>query len=292
MINTKTSRTLIAELLVVFVITRAVALSLNAANTDGNVTQAGMVGDFDHCVDTYVSGLESVRQGLGAHIHPNHALTRSPRNITFGVSPGRSGSSSLAMAFLDMGFKVAHFTHLPVNLEWVHGLQHCYDDLTRDQCYECLRIFPYTEIPDQVEVVLDWPLELIFIDLFRSFPNARWIMHNRPSHEWAEARWNDENGNYIWAKPFVDSACDLVTADYSISELARMMDLHNELVRCAVEPNNLFEFDVFTNGSEGLMHDLGVFMNMPHPPSKNASYPQVAWWELKELVSRDPNKYY
>lgn len=63
------------------------------------------------------------------------------------------------------------------------------------------------------------------------------------------------------------------------------MELHDDLVRCAVKPEKLFEFDLFVNGTEGLMHDLGVFMDMPLPPSKKHPYPHVKYTELSKLES-------
>lgn len=268
---------LTAHLLLVCSFTRVAALYLQAAKIGRSVPQLGTVGGFDQCVDAYASGLESVRHGLAAYIQPHQARKTSLRNITFGVGAGSTGSSSLEAALVKMGIDSAHSYHYPFfGLRgWFLGLMTCPLHSPADRCFKCLREFNYTDIPDRFDAVLDDPVDTSFIDLFLSFPNAKWILHTRPSYEWAKARKVDHDGLFQIVPPPMEMPCLGNIGNFSIDELARIVELHDDLVRCAVPPKKLFEFDLFSNGSKGLMHDLGVFMELPDPPSKTAPYPHL-----------------
>lgn len=163
----------------VFLLTRGAALSLKAVNAN-----RGLV----HCVENYASGLENVKkgsaEGLVEYIHYSQVANVSLRNITFGVGAGSTGSSSLAAAFMEMGFKTAHGFDCGRNRAWNSALRQC----AVTSCYSCYRNFDYTLLPDELEVVLDDPVGYNFINIFSSFPNAKWILHKRPSHKWAEDR--------------------------------------------------------------------------------------------------------
>jgi len=256
--------------------------SKRAATTDIRRRRSDTLGNLWDCVDAYASGLEDIRRGLALFLRVHHtSLSTSQRNITFGVGPSSAGTSSVSRALCEMGFDVAHNLQLGGEdyFQWVKRHQCSEPPWTREgKCLNRLRAIDYTSIPEHIEVAMDQPIASSFIDLFQAFPNARWLLGTRPAQDWAKAQLTDHHGLFVWgASPsFMEMPCHASVASFAFEtdELARMMTLHDDLVRCAVPPEKLFEFSVFNN-TEGLAHDLGKVMQMSNPPSKNSPFPHV-----------------
>jgi hypothetical protein len=253
---------------------------------DGNQLRASGVKDrLSDCVNAYADGLAGIRHELSQSVR-NYSLIQdkiSQSNITFVAGLGSSGTSSLASALVDMGLTVGHHIELAPNdyYMWQDTLAGCWeDDHTLDSCLKCLHDFHYNSLGWQVDAAADVPICHVFIDLFLSFPNSKWILNTRPSHEWVESR---ENA-FPKTVPPIEHPCFHDDSDnFTTDELARMADLHAELVRCAVPPERLFEFDLFTNGTDGLMHDISRFLNLSEEYPRNASYPYVSNSELMAM---------
>mmetsp|Transcript_56232 Transcript_56232/g.127092 ORF Transcript_56232/g.127092 Transcript_56232/m.127092 type:complete len:330 (-) Transcript_56232:32-1021(-) len=244
--------------------------------------EGGTADLLSGCVDAYANGLDQVQLGLGQHIrgYPLIPRTTSPRSVVFSASPGTTGTSSLASALLQMNLTTAHHIELTPGdyWKWQDSITQCSDTSINDkQCFDCWRNFDYTTLPEEVDAAVDTPIDHVFLDLFMSFPSAMWILNTRPSQDWAKERvrqWPD-------SAPSIEHPCYVgQVKSYSLDQLALMLDLHNELVRCAVPTDRLFEYDIFVNGSYGLMHDLSIFLKRPEPLSVYASYPEVANFDL------------
>lgn len=260
-------------------------LSLDATNSQKLNQQSprnnrsktfGQGGPIGQCVDVFSNGLDQVRFGLGNHIraHPRVVATKSPRKVVFGASPGTTGTSSLAVALIQMGLTTAHAdTLLPHNYgSWFSEIMSRSMLTPTDRCFKAQRAFDYTSLPDHIDAVLDFPVDMAFFDLFLSFPNAKWLLNTRPSSAWAKSR--RKTGSFMALVP----PCEGQLQDFSDAQLAHMLDLHNEFVRCVVPPGRLFEFDI--PGASGVMHKLGMFLGLPKPPSPSIKFPHISHNQL------------
>merc|ERR1711879_401100 len=79
--------------------------------------------------------------------------------------------------------------------------------------------------------------------------------------------------------------------DATHEQLVAGMLLHNDFVRCLVRPERLLEFDIFVDGTEGLMHRLGVFIGLRNPPPPTAAYPRMTCFELVRIYEQHPELY-
>jgi hypothetical protein len=245
----------------------------------------GVKNRLSDCVNAYADGLAAIRHDLGQSVrkYPLNESRTSQSKTVFVAGLGSSGTSSLAAALMQMGLTVGHHVELAPNdyYMWQHTLASCWDtEHTLDSCLKCVHDFHYNSIGWQVDAAADVPICHVFVDLFLSFPNARWILNTRPSHEWVVSR----KEAFPVTVPPIEHPCFQENSDnFTIDELAHMADLHAELVRCAVPPERLFEFDLFTNGTDGLMQDMSRFLNLSVQYPKNASYPYVSNDELNAM---------
>lgn len=244
---------------------------------------SGQGGSIARCADAYANGLDQLRLGLGNHIrtHPRRTVMTSQRRIIFAASPGTTGTSSLAAALIQMGLITAHCQDLKPNSYdfWLNTIIFKASIPQEQQCFENLRNFDYTSLPEHIDAVTDTPVDFSFLDLYLSFPNAMWLLPTRPSYEWANAR---RTCLICKVHRGLVPPCEMDTREFSdANKMAHMFDLHNEFVRCVVPSKRLFEFDIFTNGTIGLMHKLGMFLKVQNPPSVSDEYPKVEVEQLK-----------
>jgi len=226
------------------------------------------------CVNDYAEALDQVQSGLGSNIrsHPLTSVATSDRDIVLAPSFGGTATISLFAALTDLG---KHGSHYP----WSFGLDHVSE--TCDWIYDLDVTFKtphvggrnqswtvnYTSLPATVEAIVERPLGPLFIDFFLSFPNAKWILSKRDGLEQVESRL-DEWGPTIFRgyPPLPNSICESYdNLDFAESKesLARLQDLNYEFIECVVPPERLFAYDLFADGSDGLLHKMGNFLGTP-----------------------------
>mmetsp|Transcript_17705 Transcript_17705/g.37631 ORF Transcript_17705/g.37631 Transcript_17705/m.37631 type:complete len:339 (+) Transcript_17705:93-1109(+) len=246
------------------------------------VKAAGMMDGLGNCITAYADGLDNVRPGLGCQIRARSltAVSTSPRKMVFGAGHGSSGSSSLAKALVELGLITAHSNELAPSGygAWAWTLKNLSDrDMPLDTCDEDFNNFNYTSLPKEIDAVVDTPVDKIFLDLFLSFPNAKWLLHKRPYNDWAGSR----KGSWPSKAAPIEHPCGGIQVDmFNQDDLGRLASLHDDLVRCVVPRERLFEFDIFMNGTSGLMHQLGLFLERPDPPPASVTYPHIGNYQL------------
>jgi len=241
--------------------------------TPGGVSLATSNQSFRTCLNQYADGLDKVYSNLGSHIrlHPGTVVARSDRSIILGAGQGTTATHSLAEGLLQLGRRTAHWlTAPPSYCPWMCNVSQFVYDEDQGSCRKKYRDFDYTSFPgDDIDAALDSPIPEVFIDVFLSFPNAKWILTTRPSFEWAQRR----VANQVKAMLPVQEPCgQFVDLDVNMTKLAGLMDLHNELVRCLVPPEKLLEIDVWQGSRDGLMKKLADFLSV-ELPNLNMSYP-------------------
>ena len=85
-------------------------------------------------------------------------------------------------------------------------------------------------LPPSVGALVDRPSAEAFLDFWWANPNALVLLTRRPALEWAKSRAKFGQAMNL---P-VDRPCRLSFADASTEELAQLLELHDELVRCCV----------------------------------------------------------
>ena len=96
-------------------------------------------------------------------------------------------------------------------------------------CREQLGALNY-RLPPSVGALVDRPSAEAFLDFWWANPNALVLLTRRPALEWVRSRAKFGQAMNL---P-VDRPCRLSFADASTDELAQLLTLHDELVRCVV----------------------------------------------------------
>merc|ERR1712194_627753 len=121
-------------------------------------------------------------------------------------------------------------------------------------CKEQLKdMFP-REFKYNKDYILDTPVAELFLDLYWTFPDAKFILTTRPAEGWVKSRIGHHDGN--GAAP-LEEPCNIHRSDFTYQDLAGMFTYHNELVRCVVPKERLFEINVFEDSTEKLQ-ELGT----------------------------------
>jgi len=231
------------------------------------------------CVDSYANGLDDVESGLGSFIrgHPLFANYTNWRPFIWGAGSGSTATGSLFAALLKLNFNAVHaVSGAGVDLRLFERFMHTWHEYDEGSCRRLVRSLNLSDMPENVDAVVDTPASELFIDIFLAYPKARFILTVRPAEEWAHAR----RHMYDWVTnglvnippdlpvPIQEPCGDLTVADverFSEKDLATLFSLQNDLVRCAVPQERLFEIDVFTQNTAHVMSNLSRFLNVPDP---------------------------
>jgi len=238
--------------------------------------------EFGGCVQQYADGLDLMESGLGEPIRKIELseIKTSNRSIVFGAGPGDTASRSMASGLRLLGMNGWHFK---MENKWLNKLFFNFAEKNVSKCYSEANNYNYLSIPNNVEFLLDDPIDWVFIHLFRAYPNAKFILSTRqPSKTWADSRIKAGYG----ALPYMQLPCGESRLEKGVSrrsrdQIANLMDLNNALVRCAVPKERLLEVDVFTASEsrmKGLMVELGDFTG--HKSKKNKKFPGSKFVEI------------
>jgi len=231
------------------------------------------------CVTNYANGLDHVLPGLG------HALRRHPlhvkkvddqRGLVLGAGVGTTATRALNEALKLLGLNSKHYLEVGSwTLELVQALGGTephgpmmldpYSVEDARQCLNALRQFDFTSLPGHIDAILDQPVPELFLDLFLSFPKAKVILTTRPAKDWVASRTSKYRLNNGTLLP-IQEPCGL-TLPVALPLLGRhglatVFELHNNLVRCVVPKERIFEIDVFTKSQDGLMRQLAEFLGL------------------------------
>lgn len=229
------------------------------------------------CAREYADDLDLVQPGLGKSVrmHTWKPHSMSQREIVFGAGSGSTGTTSLAVALWHVGMKGWHW-----NLDdpWMRGLlellqgQPVIQGRTqvkpftleqRQACPERMSSFQYTSLPGDIDFVLDMPIPEVFVQLYISFPKAKFLLSKRPELEWAENRLDRHSGQGTLLP--VQDPCGLFIDGWEPHRLARLEWLKNRFIRCVVPPERLFTVDLFNpqEDTTTLMRRLAKFLERP-----------------------------
>lgn len=157
---------------------------------------------FHACVADYSSKLNRIEKGLGdgvttrvreltSNIGPRTKLQQKP--IIFGAGFGDTATRSLHSALRLMGHKGEH------NGQTNHKLAGYIGRFSRLQHHDsnCLKkmkqLFP-NKFEYRHGYMLDAPTAELFLDLYVTFPNAKFIYTGRNSTTWAQKRYKAHHG--------------------------------------------------------------------------------------------------
>jgi len=239
--------------------------------------------------------LDDVESGLGSFIrgHPLYANYTNWRPLIWGAGAGSTGTESLFAALVKLNFTAVHSGHYELagsDLRLFERFMYACHEHDECSCRRWMRSLNLSDMPENIDAFVDTPASELFIDTFLAYPRARFILSVRPAEEWAHAR----RHMYDWRNlgppdtpvPMQEPCGNLSVADverFSEKDLATLFSLHNDLVRCAVPQERLFEIDVFTQNTTHVMSNLSRFLNVPDP---GILYPHCSG---SERPSEDPD---
>lgn len=231
------------------------------------------------CLEEYASSLDKVRVGLGrsARELKNVNLSTvqtSDRSVIFNVGVGTTATHFVANALTSAGLHGAHYGRRDYVARLHDILGTCYprpwleckaEGMTshspvpasrKAQCYNELRSYNFSGLPDDLEWLSDSPVSELFVHLFRAFPNAKFILSKRRAKEWVHRRLKKR------ASPLavLQEPCGQFLHDFSFSENNMLFRLHNKLVHCAVDKSKFFYVNVFKNSNVSTASKLARFV--------------------------------
>eukprot|EP00931_Biecheleriopsis_adriatica_P105843 TRINITY_DN8036_c0_g1_i1.p1 TRINITY_DN8036_c0_g1~~TRINITY_DN8036_c0_g1_i1.p1 ORF type:complete len:358 (-),score=21.11 TRINITY_DN8036_c0_g1_i1:134-1108(-) len=226
------------------------------------------------CVSDYASKLDSLMPGLGDNIrsHPLQKKVTSNRSLILGAGPGTTGTRSLNTALKLIGLKSHHcddFKEVVYAFRGQGWKSPTNETLTKEEvgaCLKTVRNYDYTKhLQESIDAELDTPVAENFLNMFLSFPNSKVILTKRPGLEWVKSR-KSHNGP-LWP---MQEPCGLMLVgrphNATDSDLASLLSLHNEFIRCLVPANRLMEINLWTESDarmRGLMQELANFVGAP-----------------------------
>merc|ERR550525_1734700 len=111
------------------------------------------------------------------------------------------------------------------------------------------------------------PSAELFFDFCWTFPDAKFILTTRPALEWAKSR--KLHLPYSSLAP-IEEPCGYYIDDFADEVSAKLFEHHNNLVRCMVPKERLFEINVWTDSEENgktpatIWHHLWVKGQLDH----------------------------
>jgi hypothetical protein len=215
-------------------------------------------GKLNSCLNTYASQLDTIAKSLGDGIRARR-LQGSAENtrgdVIFGAGFGTTATTSLAAALRALGLKGEHYGKTNFNMARPLGgaIDYPCNYINKTACKaELAKKFPGTWRYGK-DFLIDAPTGELFVDIFATYPNAKFILTHRPSKEWAPKRKKQGMGELA---PYFEPCGDKV-GDHSDQELSQMFDFHSALVRCLVPRENLFEINVWEDPAEKLIRLMG-----------------------------------
>jgi len=208
------------------------------------------------CISHYASKLDGIKEGLGDNVR-NRAegfdfKSVANRNDTegkiFGAGFGSTGTHSVHAALRLMNVTGQHFGPYAKGItNNVLGRTH-----RVPKCQEFLRhLFPRAFKYDAQDL-FDTPAAELFLDLYWTFPHAKFILSNRPAESWVKSR----RHHHSFELAPLEEPCNLHMSDFTDQDHAKMMLYHNDLVRCIVPKEKLFELN-FWEDPPAKLQDLG-----------------------------------
>merc|ERR1719335_1460339 len=113
------------------------------------------------------------------------------------------------------------------------------------------QLFPSTFHYDKT-FLIDMPTAELFLDLYWTFPDSKFILTDRPSLAWAKSRKKHHGGHSTFAP--IEEPCGYYIDDFTDKSNARLFQYHNDLVRCIVPKERLFEMNVWDDAAEQLQN--------------------------------------
>lgn len=220
------------------------------------------------CVEEYAAKLNAVEKDLGAPVLARHKTfdfasvgkRNGTSNNVFGVGFGNTATRSLSAAFKLMVGE-GHGEHWGNTCKMLaevmgqrggpklkHGDEKCKAKLAK--------LFPSEFKFDKANkfYMMDTPTAEVFLDLYRTFPGARFILTTRDPMGWAQKRGTNRPDHRHFAP--MEEPCGYYLEDYTIPQRATLFESHNELVRCVVPKARLMEINVWKDSKEK-MQNLG-----------------------------------
>lgn len=191
-----------------------------------------------------------------------------------GAGWGSTGTTSLSGALRHFDLNTCHclkslcmqsFSALdPINMS--HPDDAAMSTTQTQECLERVRIIDYTkEVPAETEAIVDTPMAELFVDMILAFPNAKVILTKRPGLSWLRQR----RGLFCHESwPMQEPCGKTLRSKHALKDedMAQLLVLHDELVRCIVPPENLLEINLWTDTKErlgSLMQEIGNFIGKP-----------------------------
>jgi len=246
------------------------------------------------CINTYAHGLDQIRQGLGDSIraHPGVVAT-SPAPVIFGTGSGTTGTDSLAtalqtiMTFYGERGQVMHKCDgVADNCAWARGVTNLSTSIrgwielsSVQDCIQGMRGFDFSSISPAVNAYVGGGSFELFIDMFLSFPNARFILTSRPPDEWAFSRMQKE-AHPQWP---MQEPCQGFY-DLEMETMSQMYSLTNDFIRCTVPADRFLEIDMFSHPTTHTMKRIREFLGFKENPDiDNLEFPHVAAGQFVSL---------
>merc|ERR1719480_503755 len=113
--------------------------------------------------------------------------------MIFGAGEGTTATRSLRAALEMLGLGGWHYakergwTRALLSTVGFEDLSRTWDEEQKRHCHEKLRTFEHT-FPAEVEFVMDSPAAWVFLQLFRQYPRAKFILTVREPRDWAHSR--------------------------------------------------------------------------------------------------------
>jgi hypothetical protein len=196
------------------------------------------------------------------------------QNIILGVGFGTTATRSLQTALYMMGLDGDHYGQEQKYVaDYVLGRQDEFNHINATKCRQKLRaMFPGRKPAGRYEVfpkrwstkadfLLDTPVAELFLDLYATYPNAKYILTTRPAAKWVHARRVGHSKRELAPK---QEPCREWMQHYSDKQLEKLFNWHSELVRCMVPKDRLLEINPWEDSPEKqtiFMDELQMFVN-------------------------------
>lgn len=202
--------------------------------------------------------------------HPLSVPKVSDRKMVFGVGSGSTGTMSLKAALTTLGVRTGHAGDKSGMKGW-EDVDHFSQvvNMMLMNMRSMLRTYDWSsQVPEEMDALVDTPMNEMFVDLFLAYPQAKFILTTRPSEEWAKIRMDGPWTYMPMQEPTLTNQMG-----FSVELAAQMFDLNNQLIRCAVPQDRLMEIDMFAKPTDNLMVDLSDFVGAARPSGVNTTFP-------------------
>lgn len=206
---------------------------------------------LEACVESYASQMEdAVDKQLGKKIRARayNFTGIKMQKVIFGAGHGTTGTRSLHSVLKTIGLNGDHWMRdegsNAKGVQLFGMLNH-----TAKQCFENIRnLFPNGWDYNK-DYMIDSPAPELFLDLFLTFPNSRFILTDRPANEWAASR----KANHPFTLAPLQEPCGQRISLFTEKQVAKMFELNNQLVRCVTaDSDRLYEINWWTDSKEKL----------------------------------------